>query len=55
MKDRMIIAIIALLCITTLAGLWIAMGHNNNSLTIIVGMIGTITGYAFGSNKGPEQ
>jgi len=54
MKDRMIVAMFALFCITVLASIWIAMGHNHNTLTIVVGMIGTITGYTFGSNKGFE-
>lgn len=52
MKDRTIVSLFALFCITVLASLWIGMGHNHNSLTIVVGMIGTITGYTFGSTKG---
>lgn len=55
MKDRIIVALFALFCITVLATVWILMGHNHNTLTIVIGMIGTITGYAFGSTKGPEQ
>ena len=54
MKDRMIVAITALLCITALSSLWIIMGHNHNTLTVTVGMLGTITGYTFGSTKGLE-
>jgi len=51
MKDRMIVAMFAIGCIAGLAGLWIYMGHNHNSLTVVIGMIGTVTGYAFGSMK----
>jgi hypothetical protein len=49
MKDRMIVALFALFCVTVLSSLWIIMGHNHNTLTAAVGMLGTISGYAFGS------
>ena len=52
MKDRMIVAMFSVLCISMLAGLWIGMGHNHNSFSVVIGMIGTVTGYAFGSTKG---
>lgn len=52
MKDRMIVAIFAISCVTTLAGVWIVMGHNHSTFSAAVGMLGTITGYSFGSHKG---
>ena len=52
MKDRMIVAMFAIGCITTLAGIWTLMGHNHSTFSVTVGMLGTITGYTFGSQKG---
>lgn len=54
MKDRMIVAMFSIFCITVLASIWVGMGHNHDTFTIVVGMVGTITGYAFGSAKGLE-
>jgi len=52
MKDRMIVATFAIGCVTVLAGVWILMGHNHSTFSAAVGMLGTITGYSFGSQKG---
>lgn len=51
MKDRMVVVLFAIACVAALACIWILMGHNHHSFMIVVGAIGTLTGYAFGAMK----
>ena len=48
MKDRMVIALVSISCITVLASVWTLSGHNHTTFSAAIGMIGTVTGYAFG-------
>lgn len=52
MKDRMIIVLVAIICVTALALIWTLEGHNHSTFSVSIGMIGTMSGYAFGSAKG---
>lgn len=52
MKDRMIVALVAICCVSLLAAVWTVMGHNHSTFSMAIGTIGTITGYTFGSLKG---
>jgi len=55
MEDKTILGIFGLGCLTTLASIALYKNIDGTLLASVVGVIGTIVGYAFGVKKGSEK